>query len=380
MGDLVFTFWRETWADSKRRQFMTPDRLVQTLLAHRDVGGLLLADPFRMGPGQIVKRLLGRRPVPAPKRAHATEVVSPMRLSRRDGLGEATLRSTYLEYDRRVSEKSRNMGLKNPAVITTNPFYAAYGSFESAGPVTYYAFDDWAAFDDDREWWPDYIRAYELIRERGHRVCSVSRHLLERLNPIGPGIVVPNGIVPEEWQEPWKVPDWLWALPQPRMLYSGAIHGRLDVGAVREVAERFPGGSVIVIGPVADAEVVRRLTQIPGVHVAPEITERALIAGLTRSVDVCIMPHHRTPLTASMSPLKIYEYCAAGRPVASTDIAPVRGIHKNVVLVSEGASFADGVERALAIGPIPEADRQSFLVQNSWASRHDAILKFAFSD
>src|SRR5258707_6385214 len=98
MGDLVFTFWRETWADSKRRQFMTPDRLVQTLLAHRDVGGLLLADPYRMGPGQIVKRLLGRRPVPVPKRAHATEVVSPMRLRRRDGLGEATLRATYLQH------------------------------------------------------------------------------------------------------------------------------------------------------------------------------------------------------------------------------------------------------------------------------------------
>jgi hypothetical protein len=92
------------------------------------------------------------------------------------------------------------------------------------------------------------------------------------------------------------------------------------------------------------------------------------------------MPHHRTPLTEAMSPLKIYEYCAAGRPIATTDIAPVRGIHKSVVLVEEGASFADGVARALAMGPMTEADRQAFLAQNSWASRHEAILKLALSD
>jgi hypothetical protein len=380
MRDLVFTFWHETWNDSVQRQFMTPDRLVQTLLAHKDVGRLLLADPYRMGPSQVVRRLFGRRPVPVPRRAHATGVISPLRLRRRDGTGEATLTASYVEYDRRVGAAAHKLGLKDAAVITTNPFYAAYGPLDWAGPVTYYAFDDWAAFDDHSEWWPDYARAYDTIRQRGHRVCAVSRHLLERLNPTGKGIVVPNGIAPAEWQEPWTVPDWLWTLPQPRILYSGAVHSRLDVGAVREVAERFPGGSVIVIGPVADAEVVRQLTPIPGVRVLPPIAARDQIAGLTRSVDVCIMPHHRTPLTEAMSPLKIYEYCAAGRPIATTDIAPVRGIHKSVVLVAEGDSFADGVERALAMGPMTEADRQAFLAQNSWASRHEAILKLALSD
>jgi hypothetical protein len=81
-----------------------------------------------------------------------------------------------------------------------------------------------------------------------------------------------------------------------------------------------------------------------------------------------------------MSPLKIYEYVAAGRPVASTDIAPVRGIHKNVVLVADGDSFADGVAKALAVGPMTESDRQSFLTENSWPSRHEQILELAFAE
>jgi glycosyltransferase involved in cell wall biosynthesis len=377
--DVIFTFWHETWTDSRRRQYMTPDRLVATLLTHEDVRGLLLADPYRMGPTQFARRLQGRRPEPLPPRPYATGVVSPFRLRRQDPTGEATLRRSYEAYDERVRRAAGQLGLRDPAIITTNPFYAAYGTLDWAGPVTYYAFDDWAAYDGHTRWWPDYVHAYSEIRRRGHRVCAVSLHLLDILNPTGRGLVVPNGVVPEEWQEPWSVPDWFRALPRPTILYTGAIHSRLDLAAVRQVAQRYPEGTLLFVGPVAHAEVANRLSQIPGVQVRDPLP-RHLIAGLTRSVDVCIMPHLRNPLTESMSPLKVYEYCAAGRPVATTDIAPVRGIHGHVVLVPDGGDFAAGVEKALAIGPMAEVDRQAFIRTNSWRGRHDAILGLALPD
>jgi teichuronic acid biosynthesis glycosyltransferase TuaH len=378
--DLVFTYWRETWTDSMRRQFMTPDRLVQTLLGHQRVGRLLIADAYRLAPTQVAWRLLGRRPVPIPSREHETAVVSPLRLRRHDGTGEFHLRRTYRDYDRRLSARARALGLNSPAVITTNPFYAAYGPLQWAGPVTYYAFDDWAAHDHHERWWADYERAYQAIRGRGYRVCAVSRHLLDRLDPTGPGSVVANGIVPAEWRAPGMAPEWLQALPHPRILYTGAIHVRLDVEAVRQVAERFPQGSVIFMGPVMSPEVGRALNLIPGVHVQEPVESRELIAAVTSNVDVCIMPHHRNLLTESMSPLKIYEYCAAGRPVAATDMSPVRGIHSHVVLIQDNRAFADGVEQALALGPIKEDDRQAFIAANSWARRHDAILDLAFAE
>ncbi|THD51239.1 glycosyltransferase [Phenylobacterium sp.] len=377
--DVVFTFWHETWTDSRRRQYMTPDRLVATLLKHEDVRGLLLADPFRMGPTQFLRRLQGRRPEPLPDRPYPTGVVSPFRLRRQDGIGEGTLRQSYVDYDARVRQSAKDLGLREPAIITTNPFYAAYGALDWAGPVTYYAFDDWAAYDGHTRWWPDYVHAYSEIRRRGHRVCAVSQHLLDILNPTGRGLVVPNGVVPEEWQAPWSVPDWFHGLPGPTILYTGAIHSRLDLAAVRQVAQKYPQGTLLFVGPVAHPEVAQRLSQIPGVQVRDPVS-RHLIAGLTRSVDVCIMPHLRNPLTESMSPLKVYEYCAAGRPVATTDIAPVRGIHSHVVLVPEGGAFAEGVEKALAIGPMKEAERQAFIRANSWRGRHDAILGLALPD
>ncbi|HEX3365465.1 glycosyltransferase [Phenylobacterium sp.] len=377
--DLIFTYWHETWTDSRRRQFMTPDRLVATLLTHEDVRGLLIADPYRMGPTQVVRRLQGRRPEPLPARPYPTGVVSPFRLRRQDGIGEKLLRRSYEAYDARVRQAAGDLGLQDPAIITTNPFYAAYGSLDWAGPVTYYGFDDWAAYDGHNRHWPDYNHAYCEIRRRGHRVCAVSQHLLNILDPTGPGLVVPNGVVPEEWQEPWSVPDWFHGLPGPTILYTGAIHSRLDLAAVRQVAERFSSGTLLFVGPIAHPEVAHRLSQIRGVQVRDPLP-RHLIAGLTRSVDVCIMPHLRNPLTESMSPLKLYEYCAAGRPVATTDIAPVRDIHGHIVLVPEGGAFADGVEKALAIGPMTEDERQAFIRGNSWRGRHDAILRLALPD
>jgi glycosyltransferase involved in cell wall biosynthesis len=377
--DLVFTFWHETWTDSVQRQFMTPDRLAQMLVKHPAVGKLLIANPYRMGPSQLVRKLQARHPAPLPARPYATGLVSPLRLRRKDATGEKALRATYAAYDRRLRRAAAKMGLRQPAVITTNPFYAAYGPLNWAGPVTYYAFDDWAAYDAHERWWPDYVRAYAEIRRRGHAVCAVSRHLLNRIDPTGPGLVVPNGIVPEEWQPPWRAPAWLAALPRPHILYTGAIHNRLDLGAVRDLANRFPNGSILFVGPISHPEVANELKQIRGVHLRDSLS-RPLVAGLTRAVDVCIMPHHRTALTESMSPLKIYEYCAAGRPSAATDIPPVRGIHSHVVLVPEGASFADGVERALALGPMPEADRQKFVQENAWRGRHDAMLAVTFRE
>ncbi|HEY8003558.1 MAG TPA: glycosyltransferase [Phenylobacterium sp.] len=378
--DLVFTYWHETWTDSVQRQFMTPDRFVQTLLSHERVAGLLIADPYRMGASQIARRLMGRRSAPIPQRAHPTAVASPLRLRRRDGTGEARLRATYAEYDRRLGANAAEMGLSRPAVITTNPFYAAYAPLRWAGPVTYYAFDDWAGHDGYAKWWSDYRRAYQAIRTRGHRVCAVSQHLLDRLEPTGPAEVVANGVTPSEWRGAWQAPEWLRALPRPWMLYTGSIHSRLDLDAVRDITARIPEGSLIFVGPIANAAVARELAAIPTVSLHEPTLDRAAIAGLTRSVDVCIMPHRRTLLTESMSPLKIYEYCAAGRPVAATDMSPVRGIHRNVVLVPEGASFADGVQRALAKGPMSDQDRNAFIDANAWARRHDAILDLALSD
>lgn len=373
--DVVFTFWHETWESALQRQFMPSDRLSQALLRDERVGGLLIADPFRSTPTQLARRMMGRKPTPLPARPR-TALVRPMRLRRFDGIGEATHRRTYEAYDKKLRKAAADLGLNAPAVITTNPLYAAYGPLDWAGPVTYYAWDDWTALPSQEAYWPDYLNAYAEIKARRQRVCAVSAPLLERIDPDGPSLLAPNGIEPEEWQPPWSKPAWLDGLRAPLIIYVGSIALRLNTDTVREIAERFPNGTVLVVGPVANEGVVATLRAISNVSVRDSLP-RAEIAGLIRHADVCIMPHHRNTLTVSMSPLKIYEYVAAGRPTVVSDLPGVYGVDDSVIVVRDGESFPDAVAKALAKGPLSEAARQAFLERSSWARRHDSILDFA---
>ena len=173
-------------------------------------------------------------------------------------------------------------------------------------------------------------------------------------------------------------PAWFAELRSPRILYVGALTAeRLDVEALSETAARFSHGSLVLLGPVVDRVAVDPLRRHPNVRIQPPVG-RAEVASVIHAADVCIMPHRLNRLTMAMSPLKLYEYLAAGRPVAASDLPPVRAVDPRIVLVPEGHSFADGVEEALSRGPLSEDDRLAFIDANSWSRRHEQILRVAF--
>jgi teichuronic acid biosynthesis glycosyltransferase TuaH len=133
----------------------------------------------------------------------------------------------------------------------------------------------------------------------------------------------------------------------------------------------------VLLGPVVNRAAVDSLRRHSNVLIQPPVG-RAEVASVIHAADVCIMPHRLNRLTMAMSPLKLYEYLAGGRPVAASDLPPVRAVDRRIVLVPEGHSFADGVEEALARGPLTEEDRLAFIDANSWSRRHQQILRVAF--
>lgn len=368
------------WGDACHRGMNMPhDRLLAQLIGDPRVGRLLVANPFRSVPLLGVRWVLGDREPPLTARAPGVRAkTTPKRLRRRDPVGVAALERSYARYDRSLRRKAARLGLRRPAVIVSSPLVAAFAPLAWAGPVTYYAFDDWAAYPPERRWWSAYEVAYERIRQRGHRVVAVSQVLLDRIRPTGACRVVPNGVAAEEWLNPPRPPAWFEALSRPRLVYVGTLDDRIDVPAIIELSERFSGGTVVLAGG-EPANAMQPLRGRSNVVISASVP-RPTVVSIVHNAELCIMPHRRTALTEAMSPLKLYEYLAGGRPVVATDLSPVRAVDRRIVLVPAGGSFGDQAQVALVRGPMGETDRQAFISENSWASRIDAIVELAMTE
>ncbi len=411
-GDVVFTFSYLSWTAAARRGwFGTEDRLARGLVEHEGVGRVLICDRARSLPAKLVReRLRGERAAfPSDERRR---LLGPVRLRRSDPASLRGVARAFASYGRAVERGAREMGLEDPVVITTHPLVAGFADLRWARAVTYYALDDWTEHPAYGRWWAAYRESYRRIRERGHRVAAVSAALLERLAPRGPGLVVPNGLEPREWEAQenarqdsgredldWSLRDRDGSGGRPReadsdpralgaasaaaalgggplVVYAGTLDARLDVEWLRETARALPRARIALVGPVADAAHLEPLRAVPNVEIRAPL-ERAELAALLRAADLGVIPHRRTPLTEAMSPLKLYEYLASGLPVVASDLAPMRGVDPRVKLVAEGGDFAGAAAEALALGRAREEQRLEFVRANSWRSRHDALLGLA---
>jgi glycosyltransferase involved in cell wall biosynthesis len=374
--DVVFTFYGETWTDAQRRDmFMAGDRLAETLMSSPAVRSLVIANPYRSAPIQWARRLAGQRSARFPDGSRRM-LMEPRRVRRRDPISIRALERAYGTYDRALQQAAARVGAREPVVITTSPFVAGFAPLRWARHVTFYAWDEWMSGLPVRRWWPAYEEAYARVRHSGRGVVAVSQAILDRIRPTGPSAVVPNGVAPEEWRSPPPPPPWFARLPAPRILYVGVVDDRLDVPAVREVAARFSLGTVVLLGRIGDRSVLDPLGSISNLRIESPVG-RVEVASLVHAAEVCVMPHRRNRLTAAMSPLKLYEYLAGGRPVAASDLQPVRAVDPRIVTVADGENFADGVAEALDRGPLTNEERLGFIDTNSWQRRHDELLAVA---
>ncbi len=124
----------------------------------------------------------------------------------------------------------------------------------------------------------------------------------------------------------------------------------MDIDGLRRLAEDLPDWTLVVVGTlVGHRDLLLPIASLPNVIVRdPE--PRPCVLAMMRASDVCLVPHLDTPLTRAMSPLKIYEYLAAGAPVVATDLPPMRGISSRCLLVDNGAPLAGPVLNARALG------------------------------
>jgi glycosyltransferase involved in cell wall biosynthesis len=374
--DVICVLYSRNWAAAVANGLSFSEARLAAALPHDPrVGRMLLVNPYRSVAAKLWRSI---RPLyPTPPARDQVHVHEPLRVRRTD---PPDLRRMIGRYEASIRRAAGRLGFERPAVITGNPLLAGYGALDWAGPVTFYAWDDWTSDFHRPQLIPVFEDSFAEVRAKQRRVCAVSEAILTRIGPTGAHAVIPNGIEPAEWRDLGQPPEWFADLPRPRLLYVGSLENRVDVGQVEEVARAYPDGSVVLVGPLQDEAHFAAVGALPNVVIRAGIAPRETVVRLIGAADACLIPHVGNRLTEAMSPLKLYEYLAGGRPVAAVDLPPIAAVDGRVALTPTGGELAPAVARALELGPAPEAERLAFLERHAWRRRFEELIELALAD
>jgi GT2 family glycosyltransferase/2-polyprenyl-3-methyl-5-hydroxy-6-metoxy-1,4-benzoquinol methylase/glycosyltransferase involved in cell wall biosynthesis len=149
--------------------------------------------------------------------------------------------------------------------------------------------------------------------------------------------------------------------------YYGAIAKWLDFDLLTQLAKAMPHVQIVLVGPIMkDAEIfARNLSAACGnVHILPARSQMELVPFLKR-FDVCIIPFIKNDVTDAVSPVKLFEYFAADKPVVTTALMECQR-YPSVNIAYDINQFIAYVEASL-IRPLPST--QTFARANTWRSR-----------
>ena len=237
-------------------------------------------------------------------------------------------------------------------------------------PLIYDCMDDWGGFPGLS---PDIATRERRLAAEADLVIAVTGCLRERL-AVAAGanrvILVPNGCDYELFAAAGSAARPSSDAP-PVLGFAGTIHEWFDWDAVTTLARAMPSSRVRLVGPAqrVPADLPPNV-ELMGRRSYAEIP--AIVAG----IDVGLIPFRNPPgrsILHGISPIKLYEYLAAGRPVVSASLPDALALQApGVVHIADDArAYVTAVAAALetAWRPADISRRQGAARAHSWAAR-----------
>ncbi len=327
----------------RSRQARVRGRVRRAMKAPMKHGSLTEMDPISLVPWQLARRFLAR----------GNLFVETSNLARR-------LKKVFKpgEIDILIIDDPRFAGLEQ----TLKP------------KATFYrATDFYAEMKKD----PTLIEAERKLLARCAGVVSTSEPVLQHtlsLKPGLPSLLLENGVDYELFcahaEEPAMVKD----IPHPRVAYMGALDFRFDHELVGRLARRFPKVQFVLAGEGMGTPRVAAL-HLPNIHLlGPRPYEE--MPGFLQSSDIGLLPLIDNLANAGRSPMKLYEYGAAGLPVLARRTRELaRRKEKFVELFSDEEEAAQALERMLN-RPVDRAAIARHCESQAWEKKTSTLLEF----
>ena len=232
---------------------------------------------------------------------------------------------------------------------------------------------------DDNTEFRSMPRALKTIEERLMKQANVvfvtSSPLESRLKTKFGGKLhlLRNGVEYEHFQGEFEKPDEYRFIDGPIAVYVGAIDEWFAPDWVTTLAKLRDDITSVIIGHSKIN--LSELMHIPNVRILGPKQYREIPAYLAHA-ELGIIPFRRTKLVDSISPLKLFEFFAAGLPVVSTRWKELEWLDSPALLAADADDFARLVWRAVDEGWKKQqgAHFRKYAAQNSWQSRYESAM------
>lgn len=254
-------------------------------------------------------------------------------------------------------------------------------SFPTPARTVYDWIDDLAVFPYDR----GFLEAnHRQALAEATLVISVARRLHEQaLAARRDALYLPNGVDYEHFAAAARLPladaaiAALTRARKPVAGYYGALAEWFDYELLDAVAERRPDWNFLLIGPMLDESARRRgrsLLKRANVYwIGARRYEQ--LPDYLRLFDVALIPFVINDITRATSPLKLYEYLAAGKPIITTPMPECESFSV-VGVVSDAKAMSEALDRGKARGA-DEAYRarcRELARGHSWTHRVQTVV------
>jgi len=215
----------------------------------------------------------------------------------------------------------------------------------------------------------------EELANESDIILTLTKDLYKKYKTINPNThLFPSAVDYAAFSSALKedyIPADILPVKGPRIGLVGYLDGNiLDINLLCYIADKHPEWSLVLIGPkFRYLKELNRLAKKNNVYFLGE-KKNDKVPYYIKNLDVCIIPYTITQFTNNVSPLKLYEYLALGKPIISTALSDLKEFEDVICVCSDKDEFVNNISLALKENDQDLTRKRLRLAQdNSWDSR-----------
>ena len=220
------------------------------------------------------------------------------------------------------------------------------------------------------------IKAEEHLIKKADKTIYTSSSLKSYIEKFNKNcFYVPNGVDFNKFQKKYDKPEFFYEIKSPVAVYVGAIENWFDFDLLDYVASELTDVYFLIIGTVKfKPKNFEQIKSRKNITFYGKVDNDA-VAPFLKFADVGIIPFRLDmDLVHSISPLKLYEYSAAGLYTVATKWRELEQLNSPALLADSKEDFATCVKKAVALKQIGGSEIVKFAKDNDWEEKIRLII------